>query len=115
MLSLSVIRLVPPPRRIAQGRVLFEERDLLTLPNAAMRDIRGSRIAIIFQEPMTSLNPVFTVGDQITEAMRTHDRLASGADLQRRAVARWTGCVSLRRRGGSRSIRTRCRAECGSG
>ena len=87
MLSLSVMRLVPPPGRISQGRVLFEGRDLLTLPNAAMRDIRGSRIAMIFQEPMTSLNPVFTVGDQITEAMRAHDRRASGADLKRRAIA----------------------------
>ncbi len=87
MLSLSVMRLVPPPGRIAQGRVLFEGRDLLTLPNAAMRDIRGNRIAMIFQEPMTSLNPVFTVGDQITEAMRAHDRHASAADLKHRAIA----------------------------
>ena len=87
MLSLSVMRLVPPPGRVAQGRVLFEGQDLLSLPPAAMRDIRGNRIAMIFQEPMTSLNPVFTVGDQITEAMRAHDRRASGAELKRRAVA----------------------------
>ncbi len=87
MLSLSVMRLVPPPGRIAQGRVLFEGRDLLTLPPAAMRDIRGNRIAMIFQEPMTSLNPVFTVGDQITEAMRAHDRRASKAQLKARAIA----------------------------
>jgi len=60
MLSLSVMRLVPQPGRIAQGRVLFEGQDLLTLPAARMRDIRGNRIAMIFQEPMTSLNPVFT-------------------------------------------------------
>jgi peptide/nickel transport system ATP-binding protein/oligopeptide transport system ATP-binding protein len=52
-----------------------------------MRDIRGNRIAMIFQEPMTSLNPVFTVGDQITEAMRAHDRRASKADLRARAIA----------------------------
>ena len=50
------------PGRVAAGRVLFEGSDLLTLPPAAMRDIRGNRIAMIFQEPMTSLNPVFTVG-----------------------------------------------------
>jgi peptide/nickel transport system ATP-binding protein len=87
MLSLSVMRLVPPPGRIAAGRVLFEGRDLLTLPNAAMRDIRGNRIAMIFQEPMTSLNPVFTAGDQITEAMRAHDRTASSAELKARAIA----------------------------
>ena len=87
MLSLSVMRLVPPPGRIAAGRVLFEGRDLAALPAPAMRDIRGDRIAMIFQEPMTSLNPVFTVGDQITEAMRAHDRGASRAQLKARAIA----------------------------
>ena len=87
MLSLSVMRLVPPPGRIAAGRVLFEGRDLAALPAAAMRDIRGNRIAMIFQEPMTSLNPVFTVGDQITEAMRAHDRLGSASALKARAIA----------------------------
>ncbi|MCW3473785.1 ABC transporter ATP-binding protein [Limobrevibacterium gyesilva] len=87
MLSLSVMRLVPQPGRIAAGRVMFDGRDLLTLPPAGMRDIRGNRIAMIFQEPMTSLNPVFTVGDQITEAMRAHDRAASNAELKARAIA----------------------------
>ena len=86
MLSLSIMRLVPPPGRVAQGRVLFEGRDLLALPDAQMRAIRGDRIAMIFQEPMTSLNPVFTVGDQITEAMRAHDRRASPRELKARAV-----------------------------
>ena len=86
VLSLSVMRLVPPPGRVASGRVLFGGRDLLALPPAAMRDIRGRRIAMIFQEPMTSLNPVFTVGDQITEAMRAHDRTASAAALRAKAV-----------------------------
>jgi len=87
MLSLSVMRLVPSPGRIAAGRVVFDGQDLLTLPNQGMRAIRGNRIGMIFQEPMTSLNPVFTVGDQITEAMRAHDRHASKADLRTRAVA----------------------------
>jgi peptide/nickel transport system ATP-binding protein/oligopeptide transport system ATP-binding protein len=87
MLSLSVMRLVPPPGRVARGQVLFEGRDLLTLPPADMRGIRGNRIAMIFQEPMTSLNPVFTVGDQITEAMRAHDRQASTRELKARAIA----------------------------
>ena len=87
MLSLSVMRLVPTPGRVAAGRVLFEGQDLLTLPPAAMRGLRGNRIAMIFQEPMTSLNPVFTVGDQITEAMRAHDRAASRAALRTRAIA----------------------------
>ncbi len=87
MLSLSVMRLVPQPGRIAAGRVLFDGQDLLTLPPARIRDIRGNRIAMIFQEPMTSLNPVFTVGDQITEAMRAHDRKTSNAALRTRAIA----------------------------
>jgi peptide/nickel transport system ATP-binding protein/oligopeptide transport system ATP-binding protein len=87
ILSLSVMRLVPPPGRIAGGRIMFEDKDLLGLPANEMRDIRGNRIAMIFQEPMTSLNPVFTVGDQIIEAMRAHDRGASSADLKTRAIA----------------------------
>ncbi len=86
MLSLSVMRLVPQPGRITAGRVMFDGQDLLTLPPAAMRDIRGNRIAMIFQEPMTSLNPVFTVGDQITEAMRAHDRTASNGALKAKAI-----------------------------
>jgi peptide/nickel transport system ATP-binding protein len=86
VLSLSVMRLVPSPGRIAQGRVLFDGRDLLGLTPAEMRQVRGARIAMIFQEPMTSLNPVFTVGDQITEAMRAHDRTASSAALKAKAI-----------------------------
>jgi len=86
VLSLSVMRLVPPPGRIAAGRIAFEGRDLLGLPLAEMRAIRGNRIAMIFQEPMTSLNPVFTAGDQIVEAMRAHDRSASAAALRARAI-----------------------------
>ena len=86
MLSLSVMRLVPQPGRTMAGRVMFDGQDLLSLPPAAMRDIRGNRIAMIFQEPMTSLNPVFTVGDQITEAMRAHDRTASNAALRAKAI-----------------------------
>ena len=92
VLSLSVMRLVPPPGRIAAGQIMFDGRNLLDLSPAQMRDIRGNRIAMIFQEPMTSLNPVFTVGDQITEAMRAHDRTASARRAaqprHRRAAAR---------------------------
>ncbi len=87
MLSLSIMRLVPPPGRIAAGQVVFDGQDLLALDTAALRSLRGNRIAMIFQEPMTSLNPVFTVGDQITEAMRAHDRRASAAELRARATA----------------------------
>ncbi len=87
MLSLSIMGLVPQPGRVTAGRVLFRGQDLLTLPTRAMRDIRGKGIAMIFQEPMTSLNPVFTVGDQISEAMAAHDRGASRAQLRTRAIA----------------------------
>jgi peptide/nickel transport system ATP-binding protein len=86
VLSLSVMRLVPPPGRIAGGKILFGGRNLLDLPPPEMRAIRGNRIAMIFQEPMTSLNPVFTAGAQIMEAMRAHDRTASAAALRARAI-----------------------------
>ena len=85
MLSLSVMRLVPPPGRIAAGRVVFDGQDLLGLSQTGMRQLRGRRIAMIFQEPMTSLNPAYTVGDQIEEAMRAHDRHAR--NLRQRAAA----------------------------
>ncbi|MGA2395423.1 MAG: ATP-binding cassette domain-containing protein, partial [Candidatus Lustribacter sp.] len=71
--SLSIMRLIPqPPGKIERGEVLFNGRDLLTLSEAEMRKIRGKDIAMIFQDPMTSLNPVLTVGEQIAEATRLH-------------------------------------------
>ncbi len=73
--ALSVMRLVvDPPGRITGGRILYDGRDLLTLSERQMRAIRGNQISMIFQEPMTSLNPVFTVGDQVAEAIRLHQR-----------------------------------------
>jgi peptide/nickel transport system ATP-binding protein len=74
--ALSIMGLVPqPPGRIAGGEIRFEGRDLLALRADAMRELRGDRISMIFQEPMTSLNPAFTVGDQIVEVIRRHRRL----------------------------------------
>jgi oligopeptide/dipeptide ABC transporter ATP-binding protein len=74
--SLSIMRLVPsPPGRIVGGEILYRGRDLLKLGNEEMRKIRGNEISMIFQEPMTSLNPVFTVGNQIGEAIRLHQGL----------------------------------------
>jgi oligopeptide/dipeptide ABC transporter ATP-binding protein len=70
--AFSIVRLVQPPGRIAGGRVIFEGRDLLSLREREMRAVRGARISLVFQEPMTALNPVFTVGDQIAEAMEVH-------------------------------------------
>ncbi len=85
MIAFSILRLVQPPGRIAAGRVLFNGRDLLTLPEREMRKVRGAGISLIFQEPMTALNPVFTVGDQIAEAIIVHG-LATNAEARRRAV-----------------------------
>ncbi|HEU0035412.1 MAG TPA: ABC transporter ATP-binding protein [Kofleriaceae bacterium] len=72
--ALSIMGLVSPPGRIAAGHVMYGGRDLRTLAPAELRAIRGNRIAMIFQEPMTSLNPVFTVGDQVGEAVRLHQK-----------------------------------------
>ena len=84
--ALSILRLIPsPPGRIAAGRVLFGGKDLLTLPDAEMREVRGGQIAMVFQEPMTSLNPVLTIGLQLCETMELHLKL-SRADAQARAV-----------------------------
>src|ERR1700730_6671721 len=84
--ALSLLRLIPnPPGRITEGQVLFAGRDLMTLSEEEMRQLRGSYIGMVFQEPMTSLNPVLTIGRQITETVEQHrgmDRTAA----QRRAV-----------------------------
>lgn len=70
--ALSVLGLVPPPGQIAGGELLFEGQDLLALPEKALRKLRGDRIAMIFQDPMTCLNPVYTVGRQVAEVLRLH-------------------------------------------
>ncbi len=73
--ALSILRLVPSPvGRIAAGEIRYRGTNLLSLPDAEMRKIRGNEIAMIFQEPMTSLNPVFTIGDQIGESIRLHQK-----------------------------------------
>jgi oligopeptide/dipeptide ABC transporter ATP-binding protein len=81
--ALSVMRLVPPPGRIVGGEVIFQGRNLLNLPPKQMRDVRGRQIAMIFQDPMTSLNPVYTVGEQIAEALRLHEGLPKKAAFQK--------------------------------
>jgi oligopeptide/dipeptide ABC transporter ATP-binding protein len=76
--ALSVLRLIPsPPGRIAGGEIIFKGKNLLDLSNKEMESIRGNDISMIFQEPMTSLNPVFTVGDQIKEAVMLHQKKSS--------------------------------------
>src|SRR5437016_4279447 len=84
--SLSILRLIPsPPGRIVSGAIRFRGRELLELSNEEMRRIRGREISMIFQEPMTSLNPVYTCGDQIMETLIVHERL-SRRDARRRAI-----------------------------
>lgn len=86
MTALSLMRLLPPQAQQAiSGSVLLEGEDLMALPEVAMRNVRGNRIAMIFQEPMTSLNPVITVGKQIAESLRRHKGM-SGAAIVKRVV-----------------------------
>jgi len=84
--ALSILRLIPdPPGRVAAGRILFGGQNLLDLDDAGIRHVRGRRIGMVFQEPMTSLNPVLSIERQLTEAMRLHLGLAPAA-ARRRAV-----------------------------
>jgi peptide/nickel transport system ATP-binding protein len=84
--GLALMRLLPPSSACVSGEVLLEGRNLLTLPERQMRRVRGSRIAMIFQEPMSALDPVFTIGHQIAEAYLSHFK-ASRAEARERAVA----------------------------
>lgn len=80
----SIMRLIPiPPGRIAGGEIFFEGIDILKLPESEMRKVRGNKISMIFQEPMTSLNPVFTVGDQVAEVIRLHEKLSQRETRER--------------------------------
>ena len=84
--ALSIMRLIPePPGKIVEGEITFNGTNLLTLPEAEMRKIRGRSISMIFQEPMTSLNPVFQIGDQIAEVLRLHEGM-SRKDAWNRSV-----------------------------
>ena len=84
--ALSILRLIPdPPGRITRGQVLFLGRNLMSLPDAQMREVRGGDIGMVFQEPMTSLNPVLSIGRQITETVEQH-RGADRAAAHRRAI-----------------------------
>jgi len=98
--ALAILGLVPrPPGRIAGGRVVFRGQDLLEWPEERMQRIRGRHIAMVFQEPMTSLNPVFTIGDQIAESISTHESVEPEALKQR--------CVELLKDVGIPSARER--------
>ncbi|MFB3095791.1 MAG: ABC transporter ATP-binding protein, partial [Candidatus Acidiferrales bacterium] len=82
---LSVLRLVPSPGRIVGGRILFEGRDLAGLAERELQQVRGKQIGMVFQDPMTSLNPFLTIGDQVAEPLLVHDRL-SRREARRRAA-----------------------------
>jgi oligopeptide/dipeptide ABC transporter, ATP-binding protein, C-terminal domain len=84
--SLSVMRLIQKPGNIESGKVLFKGQNLLDLNDAKMRTIRGNEIAMIFQEPMTSLNPVYTIGDQIEEAILLHQKDLDKKQARARAI-----------------------------
>ena len=77
--ALSVMRLLSSPGRVVGGAIHFKGQDLLSLPETAMRKVRGKSIAMVFQEPMTSLNPVMRIGDQIGEVLKIHTDLSNAA------------------------------------
>lgn len=83
MTALSIMRLVPPPGSVSSGSIMFEGSELLSLPDDKMRSIRGSRISMIFQEPMTSLNPVLRIGDQVAEPFMLHRQLTKREAAER--------------------------------
>jgi peptide/nickel transport system ATP-binding protein len=83
--ALSILKLIDPPGRIAHGRVIFKGRDLLRLDERGMQKVRGAQIGFVFQEPMTALNPVFTIGSQIEETLAVHG-IARGRAARTRAV-----------------------------
>ncbi len=83
--SLSILKLVPKPGRIVGGKILFEGQDLVTASDKKMRELRGRKLSMILQDPMTSLNPVFTIGDQVGEPIATHLKM-KGTALKDRVV-----------------------------
>src|SRR6185436_11486922 len=85
-LALTILRLLPPAARIVSGRMMFEGENLLDKSDGEMREVRGKRIAMILQDPMASLNPLFTIGDQVGEPLRVHEGASRGS-AWKRAIA----------------------------
>ena len=111
--ALAIMRLLPRGARIDAGRILLGGADLAALDEPALRDMRGRDLAMIFQEPMTSLNPVMTIGEQITEGVRRH-RSVSPAAARDRALDLFNKVRIPDRSAGSPPIRISCPAECAS-
>jgi len=113
--SLSIMRLIQrPPGKIVGGRIEYKGRNLIEIPEAEMRALRGNEISMIFQEPMTSLNPVFTVGNQLCEAIALHQDLSRSA-IHEKAVPCSGWSASRHPRSGFGITPTSYRAECGNG
>lgn len=95
----SILGLISPPGKVVGGSILYEEKDLTKLSNKAMRRIRGNEISMIFQDPMTSLNPVFKIGNQLTDVIKLHQKV-NQKEAERRAVEmlRWVGIPEPERR-----------------
>lgn len=91
--SLSIMRLISRPGRIVDGAIVFDSQDLLGLPESRMVDIRGNRISMIFQQPQSSLNPVFRIGDQLAEVLEIHQDL--GKDAGRKRAIELLGMVGI--------------------
>ena len=108
--ALSIMQLVDYPGKVVGGQVVFKGADLLTLPDKEIRRIRGNQIGMVFQEPMTSLNPVFTIGDQIGEVLDIHTSLTKHELSGKRSFACWRKSISLHRTGASINTRTKCPA-----
>ena len=115
MMSLAIMGLLPAPiGKIVAGEVIFDGKDLTEVSDSEFRKIRGDQISMIFQEPMTSLDPLFTVGSQIVEAIRAHREL--GTKEARSWPSRCSsGFTSLHRASGSRATPTSSPAACASG
>ena len=114
--ALSIMKLVPdPPGKIVSGEVLFNGEDLGGFNEQQMRQVRGKEIAMIFQEPMTSLNPVLTIGRQLTEALELHLGMSGSPKRMAGPWSSWTWWASPTAPSGSRAIRTSSAAACASG
>lgn len=85
MTAMSILQLLPKTAKITQGQIFFKEKDLLTFDKSSLRKIRGSQIALIPQDPMTSLNPLYTIGDQLLEVIKLHQNL-KGQDAKKKAL-----------------------------
>ena len=101
--ALSIMRLIQSPGRIASGDIEFKGTNLLTLSEREMQEIRGAQIGLVFQEPMTALNPVYTIGNQIEETLRIHGR-ATRANARQKAIELLTKRQRARARAPDRRV-----------